>query len=364
VTFDEVRAVKRTDWFSKKPIAMPVAVAELGLPGLGGERSTHAIRECLTGVLSVDGADVAVEVVGDADRLGVRPLALQLCGDDAEGLRLGAGEHEVRTAVGGESGFDLDRLVLNTAAGPDTPMPLADRNATVRVRESGRTSFDLQVRGEPGKPVWLVLGQSRSDGWHATVAGEDLGESIIADGYANGWLVTPGRDGVVDVKLRWKPQRIVWGGLGASVAGVVLCLGIVVAGRSGRRRELGLVASEPVWVDDPFVTGPPVATSRAGVLAVVVGLVVGVVVHPVLGVVVGAGTLVALRARRGRGIGAGAVGLLAAAGAFTVIKQATEHFVADFGWTDFFHPAHLLAGAALALLGVLLIVDHQRRRGS
>ena len=364
ITFDEVRAVKRTDWFSKKPIAMPVAVAELGLPGFGGKRSTHPIRQCLTGVLSVDGVDVAVEVAGDADRVGVRPLAVQLCGGNAGGLNLGAGEHEVRTAVGEESGFDLDRLVLDTGDRPDTSMPVADRNATVHVRDSGRTSFDLQVRGEPGKPVWLVLGQSQSDGWHATVAGVDLGESVIADGYANGWLVVPGRDGVVDVKLRWKPQQIVWGGLAASIAGVVLCLGILIGGRRGRRRALGVVGSEPVWVDDPFVAGPPVATSRAVVLGVVVGLVTGVVVHPVLGVAVGAGTIAALRAPHGRAIGAGAVGLLAAAAVFTVVKQATEHFVADFGWTDFFHPAHLLAGAALALLGTLLIVDHQRRRGS
>ena len=50
------------------------------------------------------------------------------------------------------------------------------------------------------------------------------------------------------------------------------------------------------------------------------------------------------------------------AGAYTAVKQVRNHYPADFGWTDFFHPAHYLAWTGLALIVTLLVVDRERRR--
>lgn len=361
ITFDRVRSVERTDWFTKKPIAMPIAISELGLPGAQGARAGAPIDTCRRNVLSIDGNDVPVRVVGTPDPLGVRSLALQLC-DSSRRLQLAAGSHIVRTAVGAASGLDLDRLVLSTDRRPATAQPEGAANASVDVRRAGRTSFDLRVQGRAGQPVWLVLGQSHTEGWRATVNGTDIGEPVIVDGYANGWVVRPGRDGFVDVKLQWTPQEIVWAGLGVSGLGVLSCLGIIIGGWRGRRRQPALVGPGPVLMDDPFVTGPPVAIRRTVTIAVLVGLAAGIVVQPWLGLAAGVVAAVSLRHDRGRAVGVGAIALLVAAAAFTAVRQWAEHFVADFGWTDFFHPAHLLAGAALTALGILLIVDRERRR--
>ncbi len=44
-----------------------------------------------------------------------------------------------------------------------------------------------------GSPFWLVLGQSQSAGWSATLpGGRSLGPSQLVDGYANGWYVPAG----------------------------------------------------------------------------------------------------------------------------------------------------------------------------
>jgi hypothetical protein len=92
------------------------------------------------------------------------------------------------------------------------------------------------------------------------------------------------------------------------------------------------------------------------------GIAVGVVVHPLLGLAAMGITVAALRARRGRAVGAIAIVLLLAAGIFTAVIRWTKDLKADFGWTDFFHPAHILAWSALALVAILLVVDRERPR--
>lgn len=367
VTVDDVREQVTPDWFSKGPSTLPVAIAELGEPALEVPPATGRLSGCRTDLLTIDGRPVAVEVSGtSAAAAALGALDVQPCGPDADGIRLDAGDHEVRATPGPASGFDLDRLVLDSAAdgvaaqaGPRDTEPVADRGSRVRTLSQGRTSFDLRVTGD--EPVWLVLGQSLSPGWHATAAGHDLGAPVLVDGYANGWLVDPGPDGRVDVALRWEPQRIVWAGMGLSVAGTLLCLAILLAGALRRRRpEVIALAPSPVFRERPFDTGPPVGWPRAAVLAAATGVAVGLVVHPLLGLAAVAVALAALRLPKARVVGLAGPALLALAGLFTAAKTARNHLQADFGWTDFFRPAHVLAWAALALLALLLLVDWER----
>jgi hypothetical protein len=222
-------------------------------------------------------------------------------------------------------------------------------------------SLDLRVTGRKG-PVWLVLGQSLSKGWHATAGGKDLGAPVLVDGYANGWLVDPGTAGEVDVRLRWTPQRIVWAGIAASLLGGLLCVAILVLGLRRKRWDDAAPAPAPSARVRPFEVGAPVAWPRAMALAAVMGLLIGLVVHPLLGLAGVAVTAAALRVRRARAVGALGVLLLAGAGIFTAVVRWTKDLKADFGWTDFFHPAHFLAWSALALIAILLLVDRERPR--
>ena len=63
----------------------------------------------------------------------------------------------------------------------------------VTVTGEGPVAYRLAVSGAtPGKPFWLVLGQSLSPGWAAKATGlGSLGKPQLVDGYANGWLITP-----------------------------------------------------------------------------------------------------------------------------------------------------------------------------
>ncbi len=117
-------------------------------------------------------------------------------------LTLASGSHVLRSGVGLDTGIDIDRVVLTSGADGAAVPPDAFRSssgragARVRVVESGATTYDLQVRSA-GKPFWLVLGQSHSEGWKAEVSGSkgadgSLGAPRLVNGYANGWLVDPG----------------------------------------------------------------------------------------------------------------------------------------------------------------------------
>jgi hypothetical protein len=380
-TIDAVRPTRTTDWFSGEELDMPVAIAELGIPGVRPAGTGTVSPACRDDLLTVDGTPVPVTVTGDrVAAVGRQPLAVHTCGP---ALELGAGEHVLRTALGLEGGIDLDRLVLSSAAGGGAGTSPASAEPTaaapkVKVTSSGHTSFDLQVTGATAAS-WLVLGQSNSKGWHATVKGlGDLGEPQIVDGYANGWRL-PGRDsGSYTVHLRWTPQRQVWIALYLSLAGALACLAIVafalwrrwgstITGETLTDEERAALARiEPV-ADEPFLrdplwgTGPPVEPLHVAVAAVFLGLAGAVVVHPLFGLGVAAVTALALRLRRGRLVGLAAPAVLVATALFTVVKQWRNGYPPDFGWADFFRPAHYLAWGALWLALVLLLTDRLRR---
>jgi arabinofuranan 3-O-arabinosyltransferase len=341
VTVDAVRPVTTIDWFSQAPIAMPVAIAELGLPV--APAATPPSPACRTDLLAIDGEPVAVRLTDGR---------LEACAP----VELDRGDHVLRSALGTTSGHDLDQLVLRTDPVPSST-PVADRATDVEVADTGRVSWDLRVTGS--RPTWLVLGQSWSRGWRATVDGRDLGPPVLVDGYANGWLVQPGQT----VHLQWTPQRIVWIGLVVSVLGILLCLLVLL--RSARTPGGATLPWEPggaTWRDEPFRSGPPVGWRGVTLACVAVGAGVGLVVHPLMGLAVAGAAVLALRWRYGRAAGAAAAGLVGAAGLYTAAKQWRNDFPADFGWTDFFHPAHFLGWSGLALLVVLLVSDALRRR--
>jgi arabinofuranan 3-O-arabinosyltransferase len=375
VTVDAVRPTVTTDWFSGQKLDMPVAVAELAVPGVAPVKAGQDLlagQGCTTGLLTVDGRPVSVQLSGTATQ-GIDRQALTLTGCDGSPLQLGAGQHVLRATLGEKTGFDLDRVVLSSAAPKATAMPTAG-GAKVQVLKSGRTSFDLKVTGAT-KTTWLVLGQSNSKGWHAVVddAG-DIGPGEVVDGYANGWRLPGTKDGTYVVHLRWKPQRTVKVALYLSLLGALVCLAIVLLEMKKRYSQMigeppppeeliprvEPVAPEPILRYPRWTTGPPVPLLHAVVAAVFAGFVAALVVHPLFGVWVGFVTAGALRLPKARVVGAAAPAFVVLAALFTMAKQWRNGYPPDFGWADFFHPAHYLAWGALWLVVVLLLADWLR----
>ena len=145
--------------------------------------------------------------------------------------------------------------------------------------------MDVEV-DDADEPFWLVLGQSASDGWTASVDGGTAGPRTVVDGYANGWLITPDGSGPIEVHLRWGPQRLVWVGFAVSGLAIAACVGLLVRGRR-RARPLPDLAATPSLGLAASAT-PSVATAVASaVLVAAAALVATVQVALVAGVLTG-----------------------------------------------------------------------------
>ncbi|WP_458367871.1 DUF7402 domain-containing protein, partial [Frankia nepalensis] len=396
---DAVRPVTTTDTISGATSTMPVGIAEVDLPGVSGIGATASTAqppeqlsgECRYDLLTVDGQQVGVRVSGTTrDAAGRLGLDVRTCGTP---VRLGAGDHVVRTANGALTGIDLDRLVFASDAGgitwPDaTSVAALDTTREQRAADLARvgaangngatapgggtaqagdtaqagvptlsvdvaapTTFVINVTGaKPGTPFWLVLGQSLSPGWHATVdENTSLDEPQLVDGYANGWRIDPPRDNF-KIQITWIPQRVVFAALTVSVVAVVLCLALL--GVTGRRRRGTVIPRDLPRLDRPFA-----ATPRLG-LRQVVPLVVGAlavgafIVSPVAGVITAAATLVAAVVPRGRVVlRVGSVAALAASVAYVVQVQVRYGLPVNGSWVAQFDRVAVVSWLAVLFLG-------------
>ncbi|HMA45865.1 MAG TPA: discoidin domain-containing protein, partial [Frankiaceae bacterium] len=371
---EAVREVRTRDSISERPIALPVAFAEVGAAGLRVPPAPSQVPSpCRADLLTVDGRPVGVRVAGSgaaaASRQGLR---LSGCG---AALRLGPGPHVVRTTPGRVSGLDVDRLLLASAAGGSAAPAAGPVGSAapagrvlgaprVSVRSQGRTSYALRVSGaRPGQPFWLMLGQSLSRGWTGRAGGRPLGAPTLVDGYANGWLLTPAAASF-DVTLTWTPQRRVRVALGLSAVGLLACLVLAVGPPRRRRVPSAVAADPPPEIDPPLaVTGgrPPPRVVVASALSVTA--VAAFLVHPAAGALVGLLTLAALLLPRGRLLlRVGSAGCLAVSAAYVLDLQARYRLPSDGDWVAAFHKVATVSWLAVALLAADVVVAWARRR--
>jgi hypothetical protein len=218
---DSVKPHNFLDYLSNGANTDPVALAEVGIPGVAPVTTPATIPlQCYSNLLAVDGHPVDIEISGSTTTaLANGGLTIRGCGNAAQGITLGPGTHTLTTASYQSTGLDVDALNLGSSAGgaaePLTTAgllaaPPAHSSPGVRVLHQGRTSLTVKVAGD-GTPFWMVLGQSQSNGWKATTSsGVHLSSSTLIDGYANGWYV-PGSvaRGPTTITLTWTPQRVV-----------------------------------------------------------------------------------------------------------------------------------------------------------
>jgi arabinofuranan 3-O-arabinosyltransferase len=315
-----------TEWFSNASVAVPPAIAELGIPELAVDVPSTLRGDCRADLLELDGRPVPVRIVRGQ---------IESCDGP---LRLGAGEHTLVAAPGIDTGIDLDQLVLtssfavDTAPGPDVEV-LDDGRASVHVRVDGAT---------PGEPFWLVLGQSHNLGWDL-----DGRQPELIDGYAAGWLVTPTASSF-ELTAEWRPQRVVTAALVASAAAVVLC--VVLAARR-------TVVRAPIRTTAEFTRAGRIGARQSWAVAVVAGVLSLLWIGPVAALVVAAVSFAAARWLRL----APAVAF-AGAVAYVLARQVLAAPAPAFEWPAELETAHQPALVAVALLAVVVALDARQRR--
>ena len=113
VSVREVRETTTIEYQEVQPITMPVALAELGIPGV--QRAALPPRfpdTCRTDLLSIDGDPVPVRLDGaPAAAVGGDPIDLAAC---VTSIALTEGDHVLRSADGTVTGVDVDRVVLGS----------------------------------------------------------------------------------------------------------------------------------------------------------------------------------------------------------------------------------------------------------
>ncbi|HXY93341.1 MAG TPA: DUF3367 domain-containing protein, partial [Acidimicrobiia bacterium] len=381
VTISAVRPVTTIEYHENQPIVMPVGIAEVGLPGVTRPPvPTQLPSECRSDLLQVDGTPVPIRLLGDtASALRGDAVDFEPCGG---ALSLTAGNHLVRSAPGTVTGIDVDGVVLGSDAG-GAPMTLgpggslapvtqsADRGPSsgpaVRVVQNGRTKQQLEIRGaQPGVPFWLVLGESNSEGWRATVAGTDAGQSTLVDGYANGWRIVPTSANFA-VTLEWTPQRDVWVALAISAAALLACIVLACWPRRRARDDVGDVGAAidgEVTLGNPLVAHGTTPRWRVVVVAVVVaGLGAAFVSRWWIGAVVGAAALLVLLRPRWRVLlTLGAVACVAGTGLYVLVQEHRYRYPYDFFWVDHFSAAANVAWLAVLLLAADALVEVARSR--
>jgi len=405
LTFGTVRIENTLNYYSQTPIALPIGIATVGIPGAPAAAPLPADvpTSCRSDLLSVDGAPVWVQVTGTtADALDRNPLTVTLCGPDADGLMLGAGDHTLRSSLGQDVGYDIDQLALDSAPGGGA-MPLASPTTVAAppvsaspvavVDSQTATTVHVTVHGMSTAagttPFDLILGESINKGWTATVGGgPGLGKPVLIDAFANGWRVDPAavapyvHDGSLSVTLAWTPQRTVDWALIVSAVTIVACLILALwpVERRRRRRHAHAPSSPPLDLDPtsteeaaasavalderprlqlPFTSeGSRASVPVSVVTAVVAGGVAAAVASPRAGLAVAVGTLLVLLVPRLRFLLAvAAVGCVAVAGIYVAVHQQQTLAPDNGAWPQSFGVASQWAWGAVVFLGADGAVD-------
>lgn len=264
------RPVTTKEYFSGGERILPIAIAEFGLPVTVAPLPDRLPRTCRSGLVAIDGNEQSFVLEGTVSAaIDRQPLDLISCGATSVPQTLAVGEHRLVTTKGLDVGVDVDALRLRSE--PETIVPATEPGPSTVVTESGTNSYRVEINGA-AEPFWLVLGQSRSDGWSATVrGGQSLGTPVLIDGFANGWFVDPSVTGTsFTVDIAWTPQRIVWIGLAVSAAWFAgLCLlSAVLLWRRRRAEREPADPTDPVLITTEIENGLQTLPKVAIVVAV------------------------------------------------------------------------------------------------
>ena len=253
----QVRALDYYATFTGATDILPVGIAELGLRSCSRPHRPSCRRPCQSGLLRVDGRPVDVQITGSTTAaLSGQPLRSTGAVTRPMGSTWAPGRTWWKPARGCRAGWSIDSLDLGSSGGRgaaaqrsrDRPDGVGGGDAPqLGPGGPGRAPGPYELerhRDGDGGPFWLVLGQSFSSGWTASLpGGRSLGAPQLVDGYANGWYVPAGVvTGPTIIHLTWTPQGVVSAAIGVSATALVAAVVVAVwpaslAGRLGIRRR-------------------------------------------------------------------------------------------------------------------------------
>ncbi|MFP5577220.1 MAG: alpha-(1-_3)-arabinofuranosyltransferase family protein [Acidimicrobiia bacterium] len=359
VVFPDPVVRTTTDWYSKGPVALPLAVAEVQAGGLAvAPRAEVVDTGCRDDLVEVDDRPVPVRVRGTvAAALAGEALELRGC---TSGVSIPGGDRTFRTGEGRHTGVDVDQLVWRSDAGGEAPAattgPLmgdAPEAPRVEVLSQNDTTVEVRVEGaDPGSPFWLVLGQSHSPGWAFQSEDAASEETQLVDGHANGFLVTP-EAGRFDATLRFQPQNRVEVGLLTSAIAVLAAL--VLALLPVREiRPLPIPLQEPLRHLRAVTWEGALPTRRdARIVGVVAGVATALIVTVPIGVAVGIVAGFAARRETWRPVFTLLpAALLAVAAGYVLVLQVRNEIPPGLHWPNQTGRLHPLGLTAVVLLAV------------
>ena len=232
-----------------EPTQLPAAISEVLFDGNSPavQPAERLMADCSEGFLALDGVPLGITFdVPTGEALAGRPIDAEPCTDAIE---LERGTHTVVSVAGGESGFDVDRVVLSTES-VDRRSSTIEPTEPVVIESSTRQST-LAVPPCP-EGCWVILGEGFNDAWRATADGADLGTATLIDGNANGWWLDATTD-VTRVEMSWPVQRSLNIAFALTALSVLTCLALVVR---DRRRE-----DDPVSAHVHIRSGAPTGRS-------------------------------------------------------------------------------------------------------
>ncbi len=222
------------------PRALPAAISELDVEPVTTDRTATVAVECSPDFLDVDARPVPISFETTVGALlDGEPVTATACAP----LELSAGVHDLASSA--SSALTVDRIALTDEV-DRSGSPAALDDIPVEVTRNEPRARDIVV-GPCPDGCWVVLGEGFNEAWEASVDGRSLGGGRLVDGGFNGWWLAP-TTSPTRVEFRWTAQRPVTLGLAVSALGVLVCIGLVVAGarlRPQRLRAPRLATGQP-----------------------------------------------------------------------------------------------------------------------
>lgn len=239
IRIDDVEVKRFRNYFTRQPRNLPVAIQEIDLGENNPLRTPSLTDTCQDNLVFVNDTSIPVRLVAPDNVLdSTQYITVIACSE----IELLPGDNFVRTAVGLDTGIDINHIVLQS------PNSTVNTETYSSVPITSRSATQLTAKIETTSPQIVSFGQSINKGWKATLKTDrgsvDLGTPFVVQGYANGWLVPESGE----LELTWAPQRFISLAIAFSLLSALILLVIAMRRTPTAKHVPHFTATSPRFV--------------------------------------------------------------------------------------------------------------------